>query len=235
MTDNQTMSGAGCVPSSSPDRYDGRGHMHEQDGEHMHEHRDEQGHVHEHGHRRKKDGEREDTHGHTHEHANEDTNQHTCEHTCERTHEQEHMHTHEHTHEQEHMHTHEHTREHTYEHKHTHEQGHVHAHDPESDPAHGHGHMHRNHSHSHDPKEMRKIINRLSRLIGHLESVKRMIEDGQDCSDVLIQLAAVRSEINGAGKALLKEHLDHCIVEAVREHDEESIEKMNRAIDQFMK
>ena len=209
MTDNQTMSGAGCVPSSSPDRYDGRGHMHGQDGEHRHEHRDEQGHVHEHGHRRKKDGEREDTYRHTHEHANEDTNQHTCEHTYERTHKQEHMHTH--------------------------EQGHVHAHDPESDPAHGHGHMHRNHSHSHDPKEMRKIINRLSRLIGHLESVKRMIEDGQDCSDVLIQLAAVRSEINGAGKALLKEHLDHCIVEAVREHDEESIEKMNRAIDQFMK
>ena len=82
---------------------------------------------------------------------------------------------------------------------------------------------------------MKKIVNRLSRSIGHLESVKRMIEDGQDCSDVLIQLAAVRSELNGAGKALLKEHLEHCIVEAVKEQDHESIMRMNKAIDQFMK
>ena len=100
--------------------------------------------------------------------------------------------------------------------------------------VHPHSHSH-THSHTHDPEEMKKIINRISRSIGHLEAVKRMITEGQDCSDVLIQLAAVRSEINGTGKALLKEHLNHCIVEAVEEHDHESIEKMNRAIDQFMK
>ncbi len=89
--------------------------------------------------------------------------------------------------------------------------------------------------HTHDPKEMRKIINRLSRSIGHLISVRNMLEDGADCADVLIQLSAVRSEITGAGKALLKEHLQHCIVEAVAENDMESIEKMNQAIEEFMK
>lgn len=92
-----------------------------------------------------------------------------------------------------------------------------------------------NHSHTHDPEEMRKIVNRLSRSIGHLESVKRMIEDGQDCSDVLIQLAAVKSEINNAGKELLKEHLEHCIVEAIEVHDTEAIENVNKAIDQFIR
>lgn len=109
---------------------------------------------------------------------------------------------------------------------HTHADGTVHAH------ADGTGHTH---SHTHDPAEMKKITNRLARSIGHLESVKRMIESGQDCSDVLIQLAAVKAEINGAGKALLKEHLEHCIVEAVEQQDMESIEKVNRAIDQFMR
>ena len=94
---------------------------------------------------------------------------------------------------------------------------------------------HRNHSHSHDPAEMKKIINRLSRSIGHLESVRRMIEEGCDCPDVLIQLAAVRSELNGAGKALLKEHLRHCIVHAVKEGDEEAMERMNEAIERFVK
>lgn len=92
-----------------------------------------------------------------------------------------------------------------------------------------------NHSHTHDPQEMKAIVNRLSRSIGHLESVKKMIEDGRDCSDVLIQLSAVRSEINNAGKLLLKEHMEHCIVEAVEENDREAIDKMNRAIDMFMK
>ena len=97
-----------------------------------------------------------------------------------------------------------------------------------------HEHEH-SHSHTHSPAEMRKIVNRLSRSIGHLEAVKRMIENGQDCSDVLIQLAAVKAEINNAGKALLKEHLEHCIVEAVEEQDKESIEKVNKAIDQFIR
>ncbi len=82
---------------------------------------------------------------------------------------------------------------------------------------------------------MKKIINRISKSIGHMESVKRMLEDGEDCADVLVQIAAVKSEINNAGKALLKEHLDHCIVEAVAQNDIDSIEKMNKAIDYFMK
>jgi len=115
--------------------------------------------------------------------------------------------------------------------------GEVHTHSHASgtpDTASHHAHEH-SHSHTHSPAEMRKIVNRLSRSIGHLEAVKRMIENGQDCSDVLIQLAAVKAEINNAGKALLKEHLEHCIVEAVEEQDKESIEKVNKAIDQFIR
>lgn len=112
---------------------------------------------------------------------------------------------------------------------------HTHSHaNGTPDTASRHAHEH-SHSHTHSPAEMRKIVNRLSRSIGHLEAVKRMIENGQDCSDVLIQLAAVKAEINNAGKALLKEHLEHCIVEAVEEQDKESIEKVNKAIDQFIR
>jgi len=108
----------------------------------------------------------------------------------------------------------------------------THSHD---DNGHEHSGHHHSHSHTHDPKEMKKIINRISKSIGHMEAVKRMLENGEDCADVLIQIAAVKSEINNAGKALLKEHLDHCIVEAVAENDIDSVEKMNKAIDYFMK
>lgn len=120
---------------------------------------------------------------------------------------------------------------------HNHSNGEFHTHSHGSgtlDIASSHTHVH-SPSHTHSPAEMRKIVNRLSRSIGHLEAVKRMIENGQDCSDVLIQLAAVKAEINNAGKALLKEHLEHCIVEAVEEQDKESIEKVNKAIDQFIR
>ncbi|MBR2067282.1 MAG: metal-sensing transcriptional repressor [Solobacterium sp.] len=90
-------------------------------------------------------------------------------------------------------------------------------------------------NHTHDPQETKKILNRLARSIGHLESVKNMVERDADCSDVLIQLAAVKGEINNISKLILKQHLDHCIVHAIEDHDHEAIEKMNDAINHLLK
>lgn len=100
--------------------------------------------------------------------------------------------------------------------------------------AHEHSHEHEHH-HVHSEKEKKAVVNRLAKAIGHLEAVKRMVERDADCSEVLIQLAAVRSAINNTGKVVLKNHMNHCIVEAVKEHDMEAIERLNKAIDQFMK
>ncbi len=94
---------------------------------------------------------------------------------------------------------------------------------------------HHHHSHTHDPKHIQNIINRLSRSIGHLNSVKSMVERGEDCSDVLIQLAAVKGELNSISKKILEEHLDHCIIEAIDEHDMDAIEKLHNAINQMLK
>ena len=62
-----------------------------------------------------------------------------------------------------------------------------------------------------------------------------MVEDGRDCSDVLIQISAVEAELNSTGRALLKHHMEHCIIDAVRENDTEALEKLNSVIDKFMK
>lgn len=93
---------------------------------------------------------------------------------------------------------------------------------------HDHGHVH---SHEHT----RAVVNRLARAIGHLERVKAMVEEGRDCSEVLIQLAAVRSALNNTGKVILKDHLEHCIVDAVANQDRTAIDELNRAIEQFVK
>ncbi|WP_243660906.1 metal-sensing transcriptional repressor [Miniphocaeibacter halophilus] len=86
----------------------------------------------------------------------------------------------------------------------------------------------------HDEISKKAIINRLSRAGGHLESVKKMIINNEDCSNVLIQLSAVISALNNTGKIILKDHIDHCIVDAVRENDEETIENLKEAIDKFI-
>ena len=62
-----------------------------------------------------------------------------------------------------------------------------------------------------------------------------MVEENRDCAEVLIQLAAVKNAINNTGKVILKDHLEHCIVDAVEHHDHTAIEELNKAIEQFMK
>ena len=62
-----------------------------------------------------------------------------------------------------------------------------------------------------------------------------MVEDDRDCSEILIQLSAVKSAINNCGNEILKEHISHCIVHAARDGDEKAIVELNEAIDKFMK
>lgn len=100
--------------------------------------------------------------------------------------------------------------------------------------SHEHGHEH-HHAHHHDPEHMKLVVNRLSKAIGHLEAVKKMVEDDRDCTEVLVQLAAVRSAINNCGKEILKEHISHCIVHAVQDGDDQAIIDLNDAVDKFMK
>lgn len=62
---------------------------------------------------------------------------------------------------------------------HTHADGTTHTH--ADGTTHAHGHQHTN---------TKAVLNRMNRAIGHMESVRSMIEDGRDCSEVLIQIAA---------------------------------------------
>jgi len=106
-------------------------------------------------------------------------------------------------------------------------------HDLEHDHDHGHGHAH-SHGHVHDPKEKKRQITRLSRIIGHLEYVKRMLENDEDCSDVLMQLAASKSAMNGLEKSIISEHLSHCIVHAIEDGDTTAIEEFTEAIKKYL-
>jgi DNA-binding FrmR family transcriptional regulator len=100
------------------------------------------------------------------------------------------------------------------EHIHIDKDGHIYTHVHKDDKSHTHKHIHEN---------TKAIVNRLSRAIGHLESVKRMVENDRECIDILIQLAAVTSALNNAGKLILQEHIENCIVVAVESGDKKVI------------
>lgn len=100
--------------------------------------------------------------------------------------------------------------------------------------THDHEHSH-THPHVHSHTQTKAVLNRLSRAQGHLESVRKMVERGEDCSEVLLQLSAVISALNSTGRVILKDHIEHCIVDAVEEHDTQAIEQLNAAIDRFMR
>lgn len=112
----------------------------------------------------------------------------------------------------------------------THDHEYLHSHNI---PHEHHGHSHGEHPHVHE--NTKAVLNRMARIIGHMESVKRMVEDGRDCSEVLVQLAAVKSAVNNLGKVILKDHIQHCVVDAVEHNDDRAIEDLCQAIDKFIK
>jgi DNA-binding FrmR family transcriptional regulator len=101
--------------------------------------------------------------------------------------------------------------------------------------SHGHPNEQEEHKHDHRHTQTKAVLNRLSRAIGHLTAVRGMVENGRDCSEVLIQLSAVRSALNGVCEIILKDHLDHCIVDAVKTGDLEKLQELNKAIEMLLK
>ena len=109
---------------------------------------------------------------------------------------------------------------------------HEHEHEHEREHSHEHGH---GHTHTHTHTQNKSVLNRLARIIGHLSAVRKMVEQNRDCSEVLIQLAAVRSAINKTCEVILKDHLEHCIVDAVKTGDMDSLDELNRAVELLLK
>ena len=115
---------------------------------------------------------------------------------------------------------------------HTHSDGTTHTHSDGTTHTHSDG---TSHSHGHHHANTKAVINRMNRAIGHMEAVRNMIEDGRDCSEVLVQIAAVRSAINNIGKLILKDHINHCVVDAIETGDQQVLRDLNEAINKFVK
>ena len=87
----------------------------------------------------------------------------------------------------------------------------------------GHKHLNKN------------FLNRLARIEGQVRSIREMVSSGRDCSDVLIQVAAIRSALDQAGRVILEDHMEHCIFESMKAgKGQEAIEDLKVALKRFV-
>ncbi|HIK03986.1 MAG TPA: metal-sensitive transcriptional regulator [Trichormus sp. M33_DOE_039] len=104
---------------------------------------------------------------------------------------------------------------------------HLHSHDVEDEST--------AHPHVHSEESLRRIVNRLSRIEGHIRGIKTMVQQSSPCPDVLLQIAAVRGALDKVARIVLDEHLTECIARAAKEGDIElEIEQLKAALDRFL-
>jgi len=91
------------------------------------------------------------------------------------------------------------------------------------------------HPHVHSEESLRRVVNRLSRIEGHIRGIKTMVQEDRPCPDVLMQIAAVRGAVDRVARMILDEHLTECIAKAAQEGNMEvEIEKLKAALDRFL-
>ena len=82
-----------------------------------------------------------------------------------------------------------------------------------------------------EPTEIKAITTRMKKAHGHLATVIRMLEEGEECEDVLTQLAAVNKALGRSGYALVATGLQHCIAtEGPENVDQKKLEKLFLAL-----
>jgi len=73
-------------------------------------------------------------------------------------------------------------------------------------------------------------LNRINRIQGQVEGVKKMIDEGKYCIDIITQISAIRSALSSLSGIILQNHIEHCLVHAFEQQDKELQEKMIKEI-----
>ena len=82
--------------------------------------------------------------------------------------------------------------------------------------------------------DIEAVTRRLKRIEGQVRGLIRMIEEGKDCEEVLIQIGSAKAALHKTGQAILEKHLAHCLIDDVRNgREEEAVGKLSSALEQF--
>ena len=84
-------------------------------------------------------------------------------------------------------------------------------------------------------EETKSLDNRLARIEGQVRGVRKMLSESAYCPDILIQCAAINSAINGFEKELLASHLRTCVIDDIRNGNDEVIDELVDTLKRLMK
>ncbi|MEY8393680.1 metal-sensing transcriptional repressor [Lachnospiraceae bacterium 45-P1] len=86
-----------------------------------------------------------------------------------------------------------------------------------------------------DSKEEKDLMNRLNRIEGQIRGIKAMVQEERYCTDILVQVSAVQSALNGFCKVLLSNHIRSCVVEDIKNgKEDEAIAELCETIKKMM-
>ena len=86
-----------------------------------------------------------------------------------------------------------------------------------------------------EPEELKKLMNRLSRIEGQIRGIRNMLDNDAYCNDILIQSAAVTAAMNAFNRELIASHLRTCVARDLREGNEEVIDELVATLQKLMK
>ncbi|MGE5474683.1 MAG: metal-sensitive transcriptional regulator [Ignavibacteriales bacterium] len=84
--------------------------------------------------------------------------------------------------------------------------------------------------------DVEKLCQRISRIEGQLGGIRKMLENDKPCDEVIIQLNSAKAALQKISQIILEDHLDHCVLDALREgKGEVQVESLKRALSQYTK
>ena len=84
-------------------------------------------------------------------------------------------------------------------------------------------------------EETKKLIHRLNRIEGQIRGIRKMVEDGEYCVDILTQVSAASCAMNGFTKELLAAHIRTCVAQDIREGSDQKVDELVKVLQKLMK
>ena len=84
-------------------------------------------------------------------------------------------------------------------------------------------------------EELKRLTNRLARIEGQISGIRNMLENDAYCVDILTQVMAAQSALNGFNKEILSSHIKTCVADGVRNGEDDKIDELVETIKKLMK
>ena len=86
-----------------------------------------------------------------------------------------------------------------------------------------------------EEEEYKMLMNRLSRIEGQVRGVKKMVENDAYCVDILTQVSAIQAALNSFNKELLANHIRTCVMDDIRNGNDEIVDELVQTLQKLMK